>query len=232
MDDKKLVHLGNLDKLSKSLDSRYKDMIQEETNRATTQEGVLNQQIARVEGMLGGKSLVYLTSSEYEQLSDAQKNDPNIVYNITDADVADHEHENKDILDSIQSINLKIGNKLQAIDYVQNLEYSIEDIGAAAKEHNHDDRYYTVSDMNIKLSEKADEVYSELSKYFMCDYDEAGSIGKRYRREDEIGTPYCVTVDFETENDGCVTVRDRDTMEQVRVKIDELENWIEEKVQF
>ena len=86
--------------------------------------------------------------------------------------------------------------------------------------------------LSKKLSEKADEIYTMLSKKFMCDYDEAGSIGKRYRREDEIGTPYCVTVDFETENDGCVTVRDRDTMEQVRVKIEDLTNWIEEKIKF
>ena len=64
------------------------------------------------------------------------------------------------------------------------------------------------------------------------EYDEAGSIGKRYRREDEIGTPYCVTVDFDTLNDNSVTIRDRDTMEQVRVNIDELENWISEKVEF
>ena len=86
--------------------------------------------------------------------------------------------------------------------------------------------------LSKKLSNKADEIYSKLSKSFMCDYDEAGSIGKRYRREDEIGTPYCVTVDFETENDGCVTIRDRDTMEQVRVKIDELEKWIEERIKI
>ena len=86
--------------------------------------------------------------------------------------------------------------------------------------------------LSKKLSEKAEEVYAKLSKNFMCDYDEAGSIGKRYRREDEIGTPYCVTVDFDTLEDECVTIRDRDTMEQVRVKIDELENWINEKVQF
>ena len=86
--------------------------------------------------------------------------------------------------------------------------------------------------LSKKLSEKAEEVYSQLSKKFMCDYDEAGSIGKRYRREDEIGTPYCVTVDFDTLEDETVTVRDRDTMEQVRVKIDELENWISEKVEF
>ena len=86
--------------------------------------------------------------------------------------------------------------------------------------------------LSKKLSEKADEVYSELSKYFMCDYDEAGSIGKRYRREDEIGTPYCVTVDFETLEDGCVTVRDRDTMEQIRIKIEDVKAYIEEKLVF
>ena len=86
--------------------------------------------------------------------------------------------------------------------------------------------------LSKKLSEKAEEVYAKLSKNFMCDYDEAGSIGKRYRREDEIGTPYCVTVDFDTLNDNSVTIRDRDTMEQVRVNIDELENWISEKVEF
>jgi len=86
--------------------------------------------------------------------------------------------------------------------------------------------------LSKKLSEKATEIYTKLSKEFMCDYDEAGSIGKRYRRQDEIGTPYCVTVDFETENDGCVTVRDRDTMEQVRIKVEELENWLNEKMKF
>ena len=86
--------------------------------------------------------------------------------------------------------------------------------------------------LSKKLSEKAEEVYSNLSKKFMCDYDEAGSIGKRYRREDEIGNPYCVTIDLDTLDDNCVTIRDRDTMEQVRVKIDELEAWIQEKVEF
>ena len=86
--------------------------------------------------------------------------------------------------------------------------------------------------LSKKLSEKAEEVYTKLSKKFMCDYDEAGSIGNRYRREDEIGTPYCVTIDFDTLEDNCVTVRDRDTMEQVRIKIDELEDYIEGKVSF
>lgn len=86
--------------------------------------------------------------------------------------------------------------------------------------------------LSKKLSDKALEVCERLSKSFMCDYDEAGSIGKRYRREDEIGTPYCVTIDFDTLEDESVTIRDRDTMEQVRVKIDELEKWIAEKIEF
>ncbi len=86
--------------------------------------------------------------------------------------------------------------------------------------------------LSKKLSEKAEEIYADLSKDFMCDYDEAGSIGKRYRRQDEIGTPYCVTVDFETENDGCVTARNRDTMEQERVAISELNHWISERIKF
>ena len=86
--------------------------------------------------------------------------------------------------------------------------------------------------LSKKLGDKASEIYDELSKYFMVDYDETGSIGKRYRREDEIGTPLCVTYDFESETDGCVTVRDRDTMEQVRVPITELKSYIEKVLEF
>ena len=86
--------------------------------------------------------------------------------------------------------------------------------------------------LSKKLSEKAEEVYANLSKKFMCDYDEAGSIGKRYRREDEIGTPYCITVDFDTLEDNCVTIRDRDTMEQVRLPIDQLVDYIQDKITF
>ena len=86
--------------------------------------------------------------------------------------------------------------------------------------------------LSKKLSAKAEEIYANLSKKYMCEYDEAGSIGKRYRREDEIGTPYCITIDFETENDNSVTIRDRDTMEQERAKIDDLEKWIDEKIAF
>ncbi len=86
--------------------------------------------------------------------------------------------------------------------------------------------------LSKKLSEKAEEVYEKLSKKFMCDYDEAGSIGKRYRREDEIGTPYCVTIDFDTLEDDTVTIRDRDTMEQIRLKIDEVEKYIQDRIEF
>ena len=82
------------------------------------------------------------------------------------------------------------------------------------------------------LSEKAKEIYNSLKKYFMCTYDEAGSIGKRYRRQDEIGTPYCVTIDFDTLEDETVTVRDRDTMEQIRIKISNLKNFIQDKIAF
>ena len=86
--------------------------------------------------------------------------------------------------------------------------------------------------LSKKLSTKAEEIYEKLSKKFICEYDETASIGKRYRRQDEIGTPYCITIDFETENDNCVTIRERDTMEQVRVNINELESWLQEKIEY
>ena len=88
------------------------------------------------------------------------------------------------------------------------------------------------------LAGPAQELRTELSKYFMVDYDDTGSIGKRYRRQDEIGTPYCITLDFETvgdENtpaDHCVTIRDRDTMEQVRIPMDQVKSWLEEKLAY
>ena len=86
--------------------------------------------------------------------------------------------------------------------------------------------------LSKKLSEKALEIYGELAKKINVEYDEGGSIGKRYRRQDEIGTPYCITVDFDTENDQSVTIRDRDTMKQDRVKISELESYIEKSLIF
>ena len=86
--------------------------------------------------------------------------------------------------------------------------------------------------LSKKLSEQASKLCDELSRDFMVDYDEAGSIGKRYRRQDEIGTPYCITYDFESETDGCVTVRDRDTMEQERVPMTSLREYLAEKIRF
>ncbi len=86
--------------------------------------------------------------------------------------------------------------------------------------------------LSKKLSEKAIEIKNSLSADFMVDFDDAGSIGKRYRREDEIGTPICITYDFDSENDNCVTVRDRDTMAQERIPISELKSYISEKIKF
>ena len=86
--------------------------------------------------------------------------------------------------------------------------------------------------LSKKLSDKAVEIHNELAKYFPTDFDETGSIGKRYRREDEIGTPFCITYDFDSENDDCVTVRDRDSMQQERIKIADLREYIEKKLEF
>ncbi|MBQ5332452.1 MAG: glycine--tRNA ligase, partial [Oscillospiraceae bacterium] len=83
-----------------------------------------------------------------------------------------------------------------------------------------------------KLKEPAIELYTKLAKKWNVEYDEAGQIGKRYRRQDEIGTPFCITYDFDTLEDGCVTVRDRDTMAQERVKIDELIDYIDKKLEY
>ena len=86
--------------------------------------------------------------------------------------------------------------------------------------------------LSKKLNEGAEKVFEELSKYYNCEYDDRGNIGKRYRRQDEIGTPFCITYDFDSEEDGMVTVRDRDTMEQERIKITDLKAYFEEKFTF
>jgi glycyl-tRNA synthetase len=86
--------------------------------------------------------------------------------------------------------------------------------------------------LSKKLSAEADEVYTMLAKKFSVDFDETGSIGKRYRRQDEIGTPLCITYDFESTEDKCVTVRDRDTMQQVRIPISELEAYVEKYIAY
>ena len=86
--------------------------------------------------------------------------------------------------------------------------------------------------LSKKLGEGAEKIYLELSKEYNCEYDDRGNIGKRYRRQDEIGTPYCVTYDFESETDGCVTVRERDSMQQERVKIESLKEYFAERFRY
>ncbi len=86
--------------------------------------------------------------------------------------------------------------------------------------------------LSKKLNEGAEKVFAKLAKKWNCEFDDRGNIGKRYRRQDEIGTPFCVTYDFDSETDGAVTVRDRDSMEQVRVKIDELEAYFADKFEI
>lgn len=86
--------------------------------------------------------------------------------------------------------------------------------------------------LSKKLSEEAGQVYEQLQKNWMVTFDETGSIGKRYRRQDEIGTPFCITYDFDSKEDGCVTVRERDSMQQERVPIDKLETYLQEKLDF
>jgi glycyl-tRNA synthetase len=86
--------------------------------------------------------------------------------------------------------------------------------------------------LSKKLNEGAEMVYTELSKYYNCEFDDRGNIGKRYRRQDEIGTPFCITYDFDSETDNAVTIRFRDSMEQIRVKIDELDAYFADKFTF
>ena len=86
--------------------------------------------------------------------------------------------------------------------------------------------------LSKKLSDDATKIFETLSKKYRVEFDETGSIGKRYRRQDEIGTPFCITYDFDSQQDGCVTVRERDSMEQIRMPITELESYLEEKLAF
>ncbi len=86
--------------------------------------------------------------------------------------------------------------------------------------------------LSKKLNEGAEKIFDELSKYYNCEFDDRGAIGKRYRRQDEIGTPYCITYDFDSENDNAVTIRDRDSMEQERVKIADLNDYFRDKFIF
>ena len=155
MANKKLVNLDNLDKLSKSLDTRYKKKIQEESERAMSQEQILDTEINATKDMLGGKSIRYITQAEYDNLSESEKNSTTVAYFITDAEDLSHEHENKDFLDNLSARSIAIGNKVQTFDGAHDLSYSISDIGAAPASHTHDDRYYTETESNNKFAPKS-----------------------------------------------------------------------------
>ena len=155
MANKKLVDLDNLDKLSKSLDARYKEKIQEESERAMSQEQILGTEINVTKDMLGGKSIRYITQAEYNNLSESEKNSTTVAYFITDADDLSHGHENKDFLDNLSARSIAIGNKVQTFDGAHDLSYSISDIGAAPASHTHDDRYYTETEANNKFAPKS-----------------------------------------------------------------------------
>ena len=149
----KLTNLNNLDRLSKALDARYKELIDEEKARALAEEQALQAEIDITKEMFGGKSIKYVTQAEYDNLSEAEKNSDTVKYFITDAVDLSHEHENKEFLDNLAARNIAIGNKSQSFDGVNDLVYSIEDIGAAPAVHNHDDLYYTETEIDTKIED-------------------------------------------------------------------------------
>ena len=149
----KLTNLNNLDKLSKALDARCKELIDEEKARAIAEEQALQTEINVTKEMFGGKSIKYVTQAEYDNLSEAEKNSDTVTYFITDAVDLSHEHENKEFLDNLAARNIAIGNKSQSFDGVNDLVYSIEDIGAAPAVHNHDDLYYTETEIDTKIED-------------------------------------------------------------------------------
>ena len=146
----KLTNLDNLDKLSKALDARYKELIIEEKARALAEEQALQAEINVTKDMFGGKSIRYVTQAEFDNLTEEERNSSEITYFITDAVDLSHDHENKEFLDNLAARNITIGNKSQSFDGVNDLVYSIEDFGAASAEHSHDDKYYTESEIDLK----------------------------------------------------------------------------------
>ena len=149
----KFTNLNNLNKLSKALDARCKELVNEEKARALAEEQALQAEINVTKDMFGGKSIRYVTQAEYDALTEEEKDSSEITYFITDAVDLSHDHENKEFLDNLAARNIAIGNKSQSFDGVNDLVYSIEDIGAAPAEHSHDDKYYTESEIDLKLED-------------------------------------------------------------------------------
>ena len=152
----KLTNKDNLKKLAQALDNRSKALVKssvaEESARAQGIEADLQEQIEETQDMFGGKSIRYITQAEYNQLTDEQKNDPTVVYFITDAEDLSHTHANKELLDKFGSRTLTVGNKGKTFDGSANVSWTLAEIGAAPSSHNHDDRYYTESEINTKVT--------------------------------------------------------------------------------
>ncbi|MEG1581697.1 MAG: glycine--tRNA ligase [Clostridia bacterium] len=165
----------------------------------------------------------------------------------TDYDLTQHAKESKESLDFIDPVTNE-----RYIPYVVEPSLGVDRMFLATMCNAYDEETLDGGDTRIvlhlaphlapyktailplskKLSEQADTIYKKLSKQFACTYDEAGSIGKRYRRQDEIGTPFCITIDFETLEDNCVTIRERDSMAQERIKICDIEQYITSRIKF
>lgn len=159
----KLTNLNNLDKLSKALDARYKELIDEEKARAIDEEQALQSEIDITKEMFGGKSIKYVTQVEYDDLTEEERNSDTVTYFITDAVDLSHEHENKEFLDNLAARNIAIGNKSQTFDGVNDLVYSIEDIGAAPTVHNHDGLYYTETEIDGKIEDINESINEQVA---------------------------------------------------------------------
>lgn len=149
--NKKLLTADQLKRLAQGLDSRIDSAVLKENTRATKEETRLETKINDTTEMLGGKSFVYLTSVEYERLSDADKNDESKVYIITDAEDVSHSHDNKDFLDKLSDFNISIGNKSQAFNG-NDLIFDLDDIGAAEKDHTHEEMLSLTETIILKSS--------------------------------------------------------------------------------
>ena len=159
----KLTNLNNLDKLSKALDARYKELIDEEKARAIAEEQALQSEIDITKEMFGGKSIKYVTQVEYDALTEEERNSDTVTYFITDAVDLSHEHENKEFLDNLAARNIAIGNKSQSFDGVNDLVYTIEDMGVAPVEHNHDDLYYTETEIDGKIEDINESINEQVA---------------------------------------------------------------------
>ena len=149
--NKKLLTADQLKRLAQGLNSRIDSAVLKENTRATKEETRLETKINDTTEMLGGKSFVYLTSVEYERLSETDKNDESKVYIITDAEDISHEHDNKDFLDKLSYFNISIGNENQIFDG-DDLIFDLVDIGAAEKDHTHEDMLSLIETITLKSS--------------------------------------------------------------------------------